>query len=440
MRDLAIAFLIFAWVPAILMYPYLGVYAWSWISYMNPHRLGYDYITSWPVAEIVGIATLVAWLFSKEPKRIPMHFLTIMIIVMMVFTSITTWFSLDRALSYEKWDQTMKILLFALVTCGLVTTRTRLIGLVWIIVVSLGFYGIKGGLFTVATGGRYHVWGPEHSFIDDNNALAMALVMTVPLMRFLQLQTPVAWIKWALGGSIAITIFAIFGTQSRGALLAIIAMMVVLVLKSRRKAFVLIASLLAMAVALVFMPKTWTDRMMTIESYEEDSSAQGRIEMWAFAIEIAKQHPFMGGGYAVFANPVAQQKYIPAGITAREPHSIYFELGEHGYTGLIIFVTILIGTFYYGGRTIRLTKNDPELTWAQDLASMIQVSLVGYAVAGSFLTLATFDLYWHIVAMVAITDRLVMRAIEQRKAPQGAADEVLTTTSARLGYKAPFTV
>ena len=32
------------------------------------------------------------------------------------------------------------------------------------------------------------MWGPPDSFIEGNNELALALVMTIPLMRFLQLQ------------------------------------------------------------------------------------------------------------------------------------------------------------------------------------------------------------------------------------------------------------
>ncbi len=55
-------------------------------------------------------------------------------------------------------------------------------------VASLGFYGVKGGIFTIATGGAYRVWGPPESFIEGNNELALALIMTIPLMRFLQLQ------------------------------------------------------------------------------------------------------------------------------------------------------------------------------------------------------------------------------------------------------------
>jgi len=440
MRDIAVAFLVMCCVPATLFFPHLGIYAWAWISYMNPHRLGYGFVSTWPVAEIVGIATLVAWLFSKEPKKLPFHFLLIWMILFMIWISVTTYMSTDYALSEPKWDQTIKILLFTLVTCGLITTKNRLIGFIWIIVISLGFYGLKGGLFTIITGGQYHVWGPDRSFIADNNQLAMALVMTIPLMRFLQMQTPVTWMRWAMGGTIAFTIFAIFGTQSRGALLAIVAMLGYMIIKSRRRAFTLLASVLAIVVALAFMPKSWMDRMMTIESYQEDSSAMGRIEMWTFATNIANHNPIFGGGFNSLGNPKLQEKYLASGVHARAPHSIYFEtLGDHGYVGLGIFLTLLISTFYYGGRVIRLSRDDPDLTWAGDLGSMIQVSLIGYAVAGTFLNLATFDLYFHLVAIVLITELLVQRALARKEDPSTVKTEALTTMSS-LGAKPRFTI
>ncbi len=442
MRDIFIAFLVMCCVPAILFFPHLGVYAWSWISYMNPHRLGYGFVSTWPVAEIVGIATLVAWVFSKEPKKLPMHTLLVLIMIFMAWISFTTWLSSDPALSDPKWDQTMKILLFTLVTAGLITTKNRLVGLIWIIVLSLGFYGAKGGVFTIETGGQYHVWGPAGSFISDNNQLAMALVMTIPLMRFLQMQSKITLIRWGLGIGIGLTIFAIFGTQSRGALLAIIAMLGFLVLKSRRRAFALMASVLAVVAALVFMPQSWTNRMMTIDAYQKDQSAQGRIEMWKFALNIAEHNPVTGGSFMAFANPKVQQKYLKPGIEPRAPHSIYFEtLGEHGYVGLAIFLSILIGAFYYGGRTIRLARGDPDLLWARDLGSMIQVSLVGYAVAGAFLNLATFDLYYHLIAIIAITDLLVRTALAHKNSEVPAkSDEGILTTMSPAAAKPKFTV
>ena len=53
---------------------------------------------------------------------------------------------------------------------------------------SLGFYGVKGGIFTIVNGGVYRVQGPLGTFIGGNNEMALALVMTMPLMRYLQLQ------------------------------------------------------------------------------------------------------------------------------------------------------------------------------------------------------------------------------------------------------------
>jgi hypothetical protein len=51
------------------------------------------------------------------------------------------------------------------------------------------------------------------------------------------------------------------------------------------------------------------------------------------------------------------------------------------------------------------------LQWAFDLASMVQVCLVGYAVAGAFVGLAYFDLYYHLLAMLVITQVLVDRTL-----------------------------
>jgi hypothetical protein len=40
--------------------------------------------------------------------------------------------------------------------------------------------------------------------------------------------------------------------------------------------------------------------------------------------------------------------------------------------------------------------------WASDLAAMIQVSLIGYAVGGAFLGLAYFDLPYHLMIIVLL--------------------------------------
>ncbi len=50
------------------------------------------------------------------------------------------------------WQSTkpvFKVFLFLLVTAALLTSKERIHALVWIMVLSLAIYGIKGGVFTL---------------------------------------------------------------------------------------------------------------------------------------------------------------------------------------------------------------------------------------------------------------------------------------------------
>jgi O-antigen ligase len=92
----------------------------------------------------------------------------------------------------------------------------------------------------------------------------------------------------------------------------------------------------------------------------------------------------------------------------RDVHSIYFEvLGEHGWVGLILFLSILGFTWLKCGAIVRRAKGKAELSWARDLAAMIQVTLVAYMSAGAFLGLAYFDYVYHLVAIVVVVHVLV---------------------------------
>ena len=52
--------MIFATIPFILRKPYIGILVWSWIGFMNPHRLSWGFAFDMPFALIVAIVTLLA--------------------------------------------------------------------------------------------------------------------------------------------------------------------------------------------------------------------------------------------------------------------------------------------------------------------------------------------------------------------------------------------
>lgn len=426
MRAAILFGILFASLPFMLARPSVGIILWCWFSYMNPHRFAFGAAYSFPFAMIIAIATMVGLVFSKEPKRIPVNALTVIWVAFAAWMCVTTLFAMVPHEAYPAWERDIKVQIMSFVTLMVMTTRERLNLLVWIIVLSIGFFGIKGGLFVLHTHGEYMVEGPPDSFITGNNSIALALVMIFPLMRYLQLNTKNIWIRLGLAGAMVLCTFAILASYSRGAFLAIAAMGLYLVLKSRRRFTILLAAALVVPLVLSFMPEKYYERIETIRSYQEDASAQGRINAWWFAYNIAKVRPIIGGGFQVF-NKDLFKTYAPDPNDVHDAHSIYFQvLGEHGYVGLLMFLTIGLLTVRNGAWIRRAVKGREELNWARDLAGMVQVSLLGYAVGGAFLGLAYFDLYYHLVAIMVLTRSLVEAALQSAPSVVEAGEGVET--------------
>jgi len=426
MRDIVVAAIVFAAAFVALKRPFVGVLAWAWISFMNPHRLTYGFAYDFPFAAVIAGATLLGFVFTREPKRIPMTPLVWSWLLFIAWVCIASLFAMYPELAAEKWSRTMKIMLISFVAIAVMAREERMHWLVWITVVSLGFYGVKGGVFTLTnfTGGRQLVYGPEGSFIEENNALALALIMTLPLMRYLQIVSTNVWVKRGLMGAMLLTVVSVIGSHSRGAFLAGIAMGLYLWMKSENRIRIGAALILVVALVAAVAPTNWVERMETIRSYEEDTSALGRINAWETAFRLSNDRPFVGGGFNVLQKSETFARYAPNPNDVHDAHSIYFEvLGEQGYVGLLLFLIFGFLAWRCGSWIIRHTRDHPELRWANRLAAMLQVSIIGYATGGAFLGLAYFDLYYHLVAMLVITRVLVEQALEAKaEAPAETAE------------------
>ena len=419
MRDVFILLVVFSAIPMIFFRPHVGILAWCWISYMNPHRLTWSFAYAFPVAMAVGVATLAAWMLSKEPKKFQINAVSGLLLAFVFWMSFANLFAMVPDLAFEKWNQSFKILLMTFVTMALMHNRERLHAMVWVIVLSLGFFGVKGGVFTVLGGAGSRVWGPPGSFINDNNALAMALVMVLPLMRYLQLQSESKLIRLGLYGLMSLTAFSIIGSHSRGAFVGLAAMIVFLIWKSRQRLLFGVAIVGLVSISAFFVPAHWIERMRTIETYQEDRSAVSRLEAWEFGLKIALERPLVGGGFRVSYDDEIFLSYMPDSVYGHgyNFHSVYFEvLGELGFVGLFFYLGVIIAAWYTGSRIISRTRARPDLYWANDLSRMTQVSLVGFATAGAFQNLAFFDLYFHLIAILFLAMTIVDRALEKDQA------------------------
>ena len=409
MRDLLVTALVFSSLPFVFKRPWFGMVLWVWISVMNPHSQGWGFAREFPFAAIICAATVVAIACSAEKFRMPVTAVSLTFLLFIAWMCVTSLFALHPDQIGEQWIKVLKIMGMTIVVLMLLKERRHVEWLIWTIAVSLGYYGVKGGIFTIRSGGNFRVWGPAGTFIDDNNAIALALIMVIPLMYYLHSLQRNRYARQAFLASMLLCGVASLGSYSRGAAIAMTAMVAFFWVKSNNRVVIGVVLAFVVPVVLLLMPSQWHERIDTINTYEEDGSAMGRINAWHMATNLALDRPFVGGGFEIY-DPDVFQKYAPVPQDVHAAHSIYFQiLGEHGFVGLFLYLMLGILSWRNGTVTIRLARPHPQLAWSADLAKMVQVSLLGFAVGGAFLSLAYFDVpYYLMVALAAI------RAIAER--------------------------
>lgn len=417
MRDLLVVLIVLGVLPAAFRHTYVAVNLWTWISIMNPHTLTYGFANSFPFAAIAAAAALISLVVTKDRIKLPTDKPVILLILFVIWMCITTAAAYYPGESSEQLKKVLKIQLMTLIALAAIKERKHIDWFVWVNALSIGFYGLKGGFFTISTGGGARVWGPPGGFIAGNNEIAVAMIMGIPLMNYLRLISDKKWVQRGLVTLMLLSAVAALGTQSRGALLALAAMGFVIWLRSEKKMMAGIAVVIVGISLVAFMPSSWEERMSTISEYEKDGSAMGRINAWWLAFNIANSR-ITGAGFEAYTAELFAS-FAPDPLDIHVAHSIYFSvLGEHGYIGLILFLSLWLSTLGIARRLRNETRDEEELKWLFNLAGMCQVSLVGYAVGGAFLSLAYFDLPYNIMVMLVVCKAWLM-AYRKRSLKQG---------------------
>src|SRR5262249_6112299 len=148
-----------------------------------------------PLAKIISVVVLLGLVTTSEKDKFPKERETLLLICLIGWFTITTLYALAPEDAWEKWDLTIKVFLMTFVILFLFQDRTKLKHLITTIALSIGYYGIGGGVFAIYSGGNYTVWGPPDSFISDNNALALAELIVIPLLICLYKEANNTWMK-----------------------------------------------------------------------------------------------------------------------------------------------------------------------------------------------------------------------------------------------------
>jgi len=419
MRDLILIVFLAVAIVATLKRPLWGALVWIFVSISSIHQLGYATATL-PVAMVIGLCLLVSILAHRSEFHFAWSKPLIWLALFTLWMNVTYLASFRLEENYPMWERVMKINLFMFVVSGVILTRKDVDLVIWALVLALGLLGAKGGLFTIATGGTYLVWGPG-GFIGGNNEFALALIMLIPLIYYLRFISERRWIKNALLAMMLLCAISAIGSHSRGALLAIAAMSALLIIKSKQRGILSLVAVITVVLVLVIMPTEWFDRMKTIESYEQDTSAMGRINAWTMAFNLALDR-FFGSSF----ENVKFEYFLQYGLSTETalmqgPHSIYFQvLGQHGFVGLFLFLGMGISVWRCAGRVIRSSDGNTG-QGARDvmLGQMTKASIVAFAVGGAFLGLAHFDMPYYLMLAISKLDQLTAKKQQAQLSREG---------------------
>jgi probable O-glycosylation ligase (exosortase A-associated) len=339
----------------------------------------------------------------------------VLLVAFALLTSATTFFALEHTTAFELWNTHIKTFALALVVMVMVNSKLRVQAFIWVAAVSVGYYAVKGAGFVLLTGSiGSRVFGPDNTMIADNNNLGLAMVMLLPIINYLRISSSNRYIQLGCWIAIAMTIVAIVGTYSRGGFVGLVVVGFAFFLLSKHKVVSLIMAGIVGATIFVSAPQDWKDRMMGIQNYEQDGSAQGRIEAWQTSWNLAADRPLVGGGFAAIEQKSVSSRYRPGSqAVARAPHSIYFQvLGDHGFLGLILYLTIALVAIANLFRIQAWTRGRDDLEWANVLSRMLLISYAGFLMAGSFLSMAYYDVFLCFIALSVSLREIVRKQLE----------------------------
>ena len=444
MRDIVVLAIIFVSAPIALVRPFYGILVWTWIAYFNPHRYTWGVAYNFPVSLVIAVPTLIGTVFSRRKNKHLFVRETTMLCLLWIWFLITTIYvgyvpAFARHVSDTRFQfgEISKILLMTIVTIWVVDTREKLRTLLWIVLLSFGIRTLFGALFGIETGGQFKVFGPEDSFIADNNDFALALNMALPIFFFLAQGEKARWLRVALRTMMGSSILCIILSYSRGGLLGLTTAISSIALRSKRKLISVVLACTGVLLLLSFSPPAWRDRMSKFLHGEVDESAENRLTIWKAGWNLVQDYPITGAGFAAFPDGSLLVRYTPGATLEsvfQAPHSIYFQmLGEQGFVGLGLFV-LLLGCAYVSTRSLRkLAKLHPDLEWIRPYTFMFEGSLLAYLVNGATLGRAYFDIMYLVIACIIILKILAMRDLRRLQGKATLHDSDVPTDDALAG-------
>lgn len=386
-----------------------------WFALFRPQEWVWIDLSAYRFSTVLGALLVVPCLFSGIWPLIA-HPLSVGTLGFLGTGLIAQMGATDPAVGWEWIDFLAKLVLVCLLAIRLTNTPGRLVLLIGTVAWSFGFHPVKAGIGALLVGGARYFEGVGGAFAD-NNTYAVGCVTALPLLIAFAQNARTRWVRRLTWAAVPFTIVTIISTFSRGGLLSLSASVLVWILLQKRPSLLLTCTVTLLPLLFfVNLPSGYSDRMTTISTYEQvgDDSALGRLHFWRVALDMAKDRP-LGVGLWNFQSTYDQYDFSDGQYgTGRAVHNSHLQvLTETGWLGAVCWVGLFAVAFFEAFRAKRralgMLPDDARLTIT--VANGLIVSMSGFLVGGTFVSMALNELTWLAFALVACLDRLSLELV-----------------------------
>lgn len=280
---------------------------------------------------------------------------------------------------------------------------------------------------SVVEGSSTRLGGP----INAPNMWGQTVVAIMAIVIFRLFHERSRSVKLIVAGILGLMLLETLNTYSRGAYLAL-GIAILLIMFVFEKKINRLAALTAVGLFLLsipFWPSTYAERLGSLSiitdsasndyALYQDSSLRGRSSEMLTGIEMFKANPIIGIGVGNYKNnyqTYSQLLGIELRSEERDAHSLYLQiLAETGIFGFVAFAGAVISLLIALGRARQAASNDPGLQhWLSWLNGM-QVSLIAYLIAATFLHGAYIRYFWILVALTIAAIQITYDLLEDRQ-------------------------
>ena len=369
---------------------------------------------------IVGILSLASlvWhtMIAKTIRLAPLAPEMRHVVVLFALVTLGIVFAHDRPAAFDYWQITYwKIVAICVAIAMIANTKSDLESTLWVfltggsLIALVVLYNQINGIGLVE-GTRVTIGGEFHSPLADPNDLALILLSPLSLAIALIFNAG-SRLHLVLGGAVAVLItVAIVATQSRGAILGIMAILAVIGQYHVKSRAIRIGAVVACAVALFLVMgigSRVSGGIAEVSNSGIDESSRLRLIAWRAAINMAVRNPLNGVGLANFGEVF--YFYTPEWVHRRMvAHSAWFEvLGEAGLPGLYLFVSMVVLSLRSAIKSVQLSRDCAADPLLRALSMGMLTSLVAFCVAASFLANAFSMQIYLLVGIIAATTRFL---------------------------------